>query len=145
VRFWDASALISLCVNDPNAAAMRKLAEEDESIVAWWGTVVECHSAFFRLGRQGELEDSDVDRARRLLDQLIEGWSEIVPSPEVREQAVRLLGLHPVRAADSLQLAAAPRGWIDVPLAAILSALTAACVRRRGGKGLQHFRRRKAK
>ena len=112
MRFWDASALISLCVNDPNAAAMRKLAEEDESIVAWWGTVVECHSAFFRLGRQGELEESGVDRARRLLDQLIEGWSEIVPSPEVREQAVRLLGLHPLRAADSLQLAAA-LVWVD--------------------------------
>lgn len=107
MRFWDASAVISLCVNDPNTAAMRKLGEEDESIVVWWGTVVECHSAFFRLGRQGELEESDLDRARRLLDQLIEGWSEIVPSPEVREQAVRLLGLHPLRTADSLQLAAA--------------------------------------
>jgi predicted nucleic acid-binding protein len=112
VRFWDASALISLCVNDPNAAAMRKLAEEDESIVAWWGTVVECHSAFFRLGRQGELEESDGDQARHLLERLADGWSEVSPGQEVREQAVRLLGLHPLRAADSLQLAAA-LVWAD--------------------------------
>jgi predicted nucleic acid-binding protein len=60
-----------------------------------------------RLRREGDLEASDLDQARHLLWQLAEGWSEISPGPEVRDQAVRLLGLHPLRAADALQLAAA--------------------------------------
>ena len=112
MRFWDASAVITLCVNDPTTPTMRKLAQEDEAIAAWWGTVVECYSAFSRLRRQGEMEEPDVDRARRLLDHLSEGWSEVSPNPEVRDQAVRLLGLHPLRAADALQLAAA-LVWAD--------------------------------
>lgn len=34
-------------------------------------------------------------------------WTEVEPSEAVREQAARVLRLHPLRAADSLQLAAA--------------------------------------
>jgi predicted nucleic acid-binding protein len=86
---------------------MRRLAHEDESIAAWWGTVVECYSAFSRLRRQGDLEAPDLDEARHLLRHLAEGWSEVSPGLEVRDQALRLLGLHPLRAADALQLAAA--------------------------------------
>jgi hypothetical protein len=33
VRFWDASAVIPLCVSDPNSETMRKLAREDEAMV----------------------------------------------------------------------------------------------------------------
>ncbi len=107
MRFWDASAVIPLCVNDPSTGAARRLAREDEAIAAWWGTVVECCSALSRLHRQGDLGASDLALARRLLDRLAEGWSEIAPVPEIRDQATRLLGLHPLRAADALQLAAA--------------------------------------
>lgn len=38
---------------------------------------------------------------------LAEGWHEILPSDAVRGTAERLLRAHPLRAADSLQLAAA--------------------------------------
>jgi len=107
VRFWDSSAVIPLCVNDPSTGTVRRLAREDEAIAAWWGTDVECCSALSRLQRQGDLGVSDLTRARLLLDRLAEGWSEISPGPEVRDQAIRLLGLHPLRAADALQLAAA--------------------------------------
>lgn len=77
------------------------------AIAVWWGTPVECVSAFARLRRQGELIAAGLGRARDLLDRLAEDWSEVGPSLEVREHAVRLLGLHPLRAADALQLAAA--------------------------------------
>lgn len=107
MKFWDASALIPLCVSDPSAATVRPLAREDGEIAAWWGTAVECCSALSRLHRQGPLTASDLARARHLLDRLAEGWSEVAPVPEVRAQAIRLLGLHPLRAADALQLAAA--------------------------------------
>lgn len=112
MRFWDASAVIPLCVSDPSTAMVRSLAREDEAIAAWWGTVVECSSAFSRLRRQGDLASLDLARARHLLDRLAEGWSEVAPVPEVREQAIRLLGLHPLRGAHALQLAAA-LVWAD--------------------------------
>jgi predicted nucleic acid-binding protein len=41
------------------------------------------------------------------LDRLAVAWTEVEPSQEVREQARRALRLHPLRAADALQLAAA--------------------------------------
>ena len=41
------------------------------------------------------------------LTQLSNGWHEIEPSEIVRESAMRFLRVHPLRAADALQLAAA--------------------------------------
>ena len=41
------------------------------------------------------------------LDGLSRQWEEILPEPSVRVLARRLLRVHPLRAADSLQLAAA--------------------------------------
>ena len=107
MRFWDASAVISLCVSDPATRAVRGIAEEDPAITAWWGTVVECSSALFRLRRQGDLGAAEADLARQGVTRLAERWSEVLPSHEVREQALRALGLHRLRAGDAFQLAAA--------------------------------------
>ena len=41
------------------------------------------------------------------LRQLSASWHEIDPSDEIREAAARFLRVHPLRAADALQLAAA--------------------------------------
>lgn len=112
MRFWDASAVIPLCVDDPSTATVRRLAREDEAIAVWWGTVVECWSALSRPRRQGDLTAADLTRARHLLDRLAAGWSEVAPATEIGDQAIRLLGLHPLRAADALQLAAA-LVWAD--------------------------------
>ncbi len=68
---------------------------------------MECCSALSGLRRQGDLAPAGLRQARYILDRLAESWSEITPGPEIREQAVRLLGLHPLRGADALQLAAA--------------------------------------
>ena len=45
--------------------------------------------------------------ALQRLRQLSAGWHEVDPSDEIRESAVRFLRVHPLRAADALQLAAA--------------------------------------
>lgn len=92
MRFWDASAVISLCVSDPSTAIVRRLAHEDEAIAAWWGTIVECYSALSRLRRQGDLTTSDVARARRLLDRLAESWSEVAPTPRSETRPSACLG-----------------------------------------------------
>lgn len=44
---------------------------------------------------------------RQILRTLHETWTEVEPANAVREQAGRILRLHPLRAADALQLAAA--------------------------------------
>lgn len=106
MNFWDASAVIPLCIDEPHSKAVQEIAQ-DGSLAAWWGTVVECRSAFARLRREGVLSTDDEDDLGSLLEMLSTNWTEIEPSDEVRAIAGRLLLNHPLRAADSLQLAAA--------------------------------------
>lgn len=107
MKFWDASAIIPLCLREPTSPSLRRIAEQDGALIVWWETPVECCSAFARLRRDGLLSRAGEDQARRLLGQLADSWTEVEPSREVRENAGRVLLLHPLRAADSLQLAAA--------------------------------------
>src|SRR5260370_16822180 len=73
----------------------------------WWGYEVECISALVRLERDGALSSPAMTLALQRLQQLSAGWHEIDPSDEIRETAARFLRVHPLRAADALQLAAA--------------------------------------
>ncbi|MBI3998316.1 MAG: PIN domain-containing protein [Armatimonadetes bacterium] len=107
MRFWDASALVPLCLDQPASATARALLREDPAMVAWWGSVLECWSAFARLRRDGVLLVDEEERARTLLRALQDAWTEIQPGEEVRGHAARLLRMHPLRSLDALQLAAA--------------------------------------
>lgn len=53
------------------------------------------------------LNPVEEDVARDNLRALQESWTEIQPGEEIRSHAGRLLRLHPLRAQDALQLAAA--------------------------------------
>jgi hypothetical protein len=112
VKFWDASAVIPLLLREPNTHAIRKLLARDPGLVAWWGTPVECLSAFARLRRDGILTLGEERRLRGLMDRLAGEWTEVLPGNGVRTQAGRLLLRYPLRAGDSLQLAAA-MVWAD--------------------------------
>ena len=46
-------------------------------------------------------------RSRSFLRKSYQSWTEIQPSEALRDTAERLLALHPLRAADALQLASA--------------------------------------
>ena len=105
--FWDASALIPLCIEEPHSNAANGIIDDDSAIAAWWGSPVECFAAFARLRREGALTPKEEDQVRRLLTTLAETWTEIKPSHDIRDMAARILLLHTLRAADSLQLAAA--------------------------------------
>ena len=89
---------------------MRALLSGDPSVVAWWGTPVECASAVARLRREERLTVAEEDVVLGLLDTLRDSWIEVVASSELRDHATRLLRVHPLNAADALQLAAA-RVW----------------------------------
>lgn len=107
MRFWDTSALIPLLVPEEQTAAVLQLMHDDEAAAVWWATPVECASALARLERDGRLSDEDLATASKRLTTAVTRWTEVPPIDRVRDQARRLAGLHPLRAADALQLAAA--------------------------------------
>jgi predicted nucleic acid-binding protein len=107
MKFWDSSALISLLVDEADSKARVLLLREDEQLVTWWTSRVECASALNRLCRDQSLDERGLAQALANLERLCETCVEILPSEEVRKRAMRLLRIHPLRAADSLQLAAA--------------------------------------
>ena len=76
-------------------------------MIVWWATEVECASAIARLERDAALDEPAATRAFDRLKQLAHAWHEIDPSDDIREAAGRLLRVHPLRAGDALQLAAA--------------------------------------
>jgi hypothetical protein len=106
MRYWDSSALVSLLVQEPETAKREKQLRADAEIVTWWATRVECASALNRLARGGRLTQAQLKLALGDLDELAEGWAEVQPSDRVRLRAQRLLRVHPLRAADALQLSA---------------------------------------
>lgn len=107
MRFWDSSALVPVCVEEPSTPLARQLLEEDPGMVVWWGSTVECWSALARLRRDGQLSLPEEEEARAILDALARAWVEILPTDDVRTLAGRILRVHPLRAADAFQLAAA--------------------------------------
>jgi hypothetical protein len=107
VKFWGASAIVPLLVAEGATRSVQAIARRDSDMLAWWGSRVECASTLARLERDALLDGKDVALAFDRLKQLADGWHEIEPSEIVRENAVRFLRVHPLRAADALQLAAA--------------------------------------
>jgi uncharacterized protein len=80
---------------------------EDPAVVTWWGAPVECVSALARLERDAALDRRGLAAALARLRSAAAGWAEVPATPTVREQAMRLVRVHPLRAADALHLAAA--------------------------------------
>jgi predicted nucleic acid-binding protein len=107
VRFWDTSAVIPLVIDEPESHRAKRLADDDPAIVAWWATRTECMSALARLRRDGVVSANDETRTKRLLLRLAAEWTEIAPGSRLRERAERVLAVHPLRAGDAFQLAAA--------------------------------------
>ena len=107
MTFWDSSALVPLLAAEPSTPRAQAHYLRDPEVVVWWGSPVECASAIARLERDGSLSPAEVSESFTRLDALAPSWMEIEPSGEVREAARRFLRVHPLRAADALQLAAA--------------------------------------
>jgi uncharacterized protein len=107
VKFWDTSAIIPLLADEPTREGLLAILEDDPQVIAWWGTSVEIASALARREREQLITAAEAEAALSAAHQLCDGWHEIVPSDAIRRTAERLLRAHPLRAADSLQLAAA--------------------------------------
>ena len=56
-----------------------------------------------------------VEQALEVMRELRSGWSEVVPTERTRRVSTRLLAVHPLRATDALQLAAATQWRRGLP------------------------------
>jgi uncharacterized protein len=106
MKFWGSSAILGLLLRDRRSAETLAILRDDLSLTVWCLSRVEIASGITRRRREG-LEAADVEAARSRLRLLLERWDELWSVETVRERALRLLETHPLRAADSLQLAAA--------------------------------------
>lgn len=107
MRFWDASALVPLLVQDEPNTALERLYADGKDIWVWWVTPVEIASSVARRERRGEFTTQVASVAYSVLARMSTAWHEVLPGEPLRQAAQRLLRVHPLRAADSLQLAAA--------------------------------------
>ena len=107
MKFWDSSAIVPLLVMEASREPLLALLDQDPLMIVWWGTPVECTSAIARREREGSLSVTEATAALERLRTLSLAWQEVLPTEPVRSVAQRLLRVHPLRAADALQLAAA--------------------------------------
>lgn len=107
MAFWDASAVVPLCVYLPASAALRRLARAPGRLVVWWGTPVEACGAFSRLAREGAIGTDGQRQALARLDVLRRTWVEVLPTEKVRNMAEAFPERFGLRASDAFQLAAA--------------------------------------
>ena len=107
MNFWDSSAIVPLCNEEPASAVLISLLQTSSRMAVWWATSVEATSAIERKFRFGECTAQDKLTASLKLQQLAEFWIEVEPAENIRRRARFLLAAHPLRAADAMQLAAA--------------------------------------
>ncbi len=107
--FWDSCALVPCLVPEASSQDMAALLGNEQALVLWWGTLVECVSALEakRRAPQSTLTDELYAEGYRRLADLVLGANLVQPTEAVRAKAVEYLKHHPLRSADALQLAAA--------------------------------------
>jgi predicted nucleic acid-binding protein len=115
MRFWDSSAIGALLVDEGDSELRESQLREDSEMVVWYGTPAELESALNRRKRDGSLSAEEGRKARRRMERLEALWTEVEPTRSVRERAIRLLRVHPLRAADAFQLAAALAACAEQP------------------------------
>ncbi|MBI3926340.1 MAG: type II toxin-antitoxin system VapC family toxin [Armatimonadetes bacterium] len=115
MRFWDSSAIVPLFIEQAATERMRSQFAEDPQVLAWTMSDVEFRSAICRLLREGAIEGTGADTAMGEFRRFWSGVRVLSAVEPVKERAMRLLGVHALRAADSLQLAAALVAAYDRP------------------------------
>lgn len=107
MRFWDSSAITPLLVGEADSSQREDQLRDDPELLVWFGTPAEIESAICRRERESSLPPEEAARVRARITVLADSWLEVQPTQLVRARAIRLLRVHPLRAADAFQLAAA--------------------------------------
>lgn len=107
MRFWDASAVLPLIVEEPATELVRSWLHDDHEILLWGLSRLEIASAIERRFREGSLRPSERAAALARADRLANAAHEVTDLAAVRVRALPLLARHELRAADAAQLGAA--------------------------------------
>jgi predicted nucleic acid-binding protein len=107
LRFWDTSAIVPLLVEEPHTPRMLVLASDPVARALWWGTPVEVRAALCPRERAREITGQLVHESLHAFRAFAQAAREVSTTLGLRNRAERLVRVHPLRAADSLQLAAA--------------------------------------
>lgn len=123
MTFWDSSALVPLLVPEEESRRCSAFLRDDPGIIVWTLTPIEVVSALYRKSREGTIDRRMLLEARGRLKAFEKVWTEVIRYDLVKERAERLLATHPLRAADSLQLASALFAFGDAPHSAAFMTL----------------------
>lgn len=107
LRFWDSSALLALAAREVASEKMDFLLQRDPEVAFWWGAPLACLTALADAKRRERISGLGFDRGRAVIDHLRSRSYEIQPTGEVRARAARLVSVHPLKADQALELAAA--------------------------------------
>jgi len=107
VRYWDASALAPLVIEEEASELALGWLRSDTEIALWGLTRLELVSAVERRVREGNIPTSARQPALRRIERITADAHEITDLAAVRMRALPLLARHPLRAADAAQLGAA--------------------------------------
>ncbi len=105
--YMDSSAFAKRYIDEPGTARVRTLLELADELFLSMLTLPEVAGALNRIRREGRLTDADYSGCRQRLLADLEGASVIAITPAVLSSAVRCLERVPLRAADSVHVAAA--------------------------------------
>ncbi len=105
MRFWDSSAIVPILVLEKETERCISAFQSDQDVMVWTMSKVEVFSALCRGLREGSLKEIDFDSAKKRMNDFFDMVFEIISVPKVKDRALRLLQVHPLRAADALQLA----------------------------------------
>ena len=107
MKFWDSSAIVPLVVNEEETDYCLKTLSHDQEMLIWCLNRLEVMSALCRQVRDKTLSDTEFQKAKTRMNDLIERAYEVKAIEKVKQRALRLLEVHPLRAADACQLASA--------------------------------------
>ena len=107
MNFWDTSAIVPLLVREADTTLREGQLKSADGVTVWWATRVECVSALCRRERESALPSAAFQSAMARLEAIRLQWLVVSPSKVILSRAERLLRIHPLRAADAMQLAAA--------------------------------------
>lgn len=107
MKFWDSSAVVPLLVEQEPSSRVANWATTDDAMVLWTLTPVEVVSALRRLVREKVLQEEVARFAEARMEEIVRACHVVIDVEPVKALATRLLRLHPLRAFDALQLAAA--------------------------------------
>ena len=105
MKFWDASAIVPLIVQEQQTEYCIKQFRDDSDGMVWTLSKVEVFSGLCQRFRENSFSEDAFEIAKGRMNDFFKIVFEIVSISKVKERALRLLQVHPLKSADALQLA----------------------------------------